>query len=209
MNPLRSLYSAPPAPKAVAWCALLADPARRFTPRALTRKPLSPAALALAGRGMDVAQADLDDVPSLSSTFAGMHGVFAVTYFWEHSSAEAEARQARNVATAALRAGVKHVVWSTLEDTREAMPLDDPRMPVLMGRYKVPHMDAKGEANAVFREPGVPTTSRNTRNSAFRAPRTWRTCSSSRTTSTIATWLPAPWRKRGPCTPGCWASRHG
>jgi len=31
-------------------------------------------------------------------------------------------------------------------------------MPTLMGRYKVPHFDAKGEANAVFRELGVPTT---------------------------------------------------
>jgi len=31
-------------------------------------------------------------------------------------------------------------------------------MPTLMGRYKVPHFDAKGEANRVFTELGVPTT---------------------------------------------------
>jgi uncharacterized protein YbjT (DUF2867 family) len=138
--------------------AALSDPARRFAPRALTRKPQSSAAQALARAGADVVAADLDDADSLADAFAGMHGVFAVTNFWEHQSPEAEHRQARNVAIAAQRAGVKHVVWSTLEDTRDVMALDDPRMPVLMGRYKVPHMDTKGEANAVFRELGVPTT---------------------------------------------------
>ena len=29
---------------------------------------------------------------------------------------------------------------------------DDDRMPTLMGKYKVPHFDAKGEADAVFAE---------------------------------------------------------
>ncbi len=38
------------------------------------------------------------------------------------------------------------------------VPLDDPRMPTLQGKYKVPHFDAKGEANAFFSELGVPTT---------------------------------------------------
>ena len=31
-------------------------------------------------------------------------------------------------------------------------------MPTLQGKYKVPHFDAKGEANAIFTELGVPTT---------------------------------------------------
>ena len=38
------------------------------------------------------------------------------------------------------------------------MPLDDDRMPTLMGHYKVPHFDAKGEGDAMFRARGVPTT---------------------------------------------------
>lgn len=138
--------------------AMLADPARRFTPLALTRKPQSPAARALAAAGAELAGADLDDEDSLAEAFEGVHGVFAVTNFWEHHSPEKELEQARKVARAALRAGVRHVIWSTLADTRDVMALDDPRMPVLKGRYKVPHMDAKGEANAVFRELGVPTT---------------------------------------------------
>lgn len=49
-------------------------------------------------------------------------------------------------------------IWSTLEDTRQRVPLDDDRMPTLQERYKVPHFDAKGEADGVFAELGVPTT---------------------------------------------------
>jgi hypothetical protein len=55
-------------------------------------------------------------------------------------------------------AGVQHVIWSTLEDTRKWVPLTDDRMPTLMGKYKVPHFDAKGEADQMFRDLGVPTT---------------------------------------------------
>ena len=55
-------------------------------------------------------------------------------------------------------AGVEHAIWSTLEDTRKSIPLEDARMPTLMGKYKVPHFDAKGEADQLFRDQGVPTT---------------------------------------------------
>src|SRR5919106_470373 len=59
----------------------------------------------------------------------------------------------------ALRdAGVRHVVWSTFEDTRKKIPLSDDRMPTLMGKYKVAHFDAKAEADDEFRSRGVPTT---------------------------------------------------
>jgi len=62
------------------------------------------------------------------------------------------------MAQAAKHAGVEHVIWSTLEDTRQWVSLDDDRMPTLMEKYKVPHFDAKGEANQVFTKLGVPTT---------------------------------------------------
>jgi uncharacterized protein YbjT (DUF2867 family) len=64
--------------------------------------------------------------------------------------------QARNMAAAAKAADVRHVIWSTLEDTRRFVT--DDRMPTLQGRYKVPHFDGKEEADAAFREAGVPTT---------------------------------------------------
>jgi uncharacterized protein YbjT (DUF2867 family) len=66
------------------------------------------------------------------------------------------------MAEAAKDAGVKHVVWSTLEDTRQWVPLADTRMPTLQGKHKVPHFDAKGEANGIFSALGVPTTCLNT-----------------------------------------------
>ena len=65
---------------------------------------------------------------------------------------------AKAIADAAKEAGVKHVVWSTLEDTRKWIPLDDDRMPTLGEKYKVPHLDGKGESNKFFEEAGVPTT---------------------------------------------------
>ncbi len=137
--------------------ALLADPQRRFRVRAVTRRPQSPAALALAAAGAEVFAADLDDAAGVRRAMTGAHGVFCVTNFWEHLSPEKELAQARTMAQAARGAGVAHVVWSTLEDTREWIPVGS-RMPVLMGRYNVPHFDAKGEANRAFFEGGVPTT---------------------------------------------------
>jgi uncharacterized protein YbjT (DUF2867 family) len=138
--------------------AILNDARGGFAVRALTRDPGSAKAMALTERGAQVVAADLDDEASLAKALAGAHGAYFVTNFWEHFSPEKEQAQARNLAAAAKHAGLAHVIWSTLEDTRKWVPLSDPRMPTLMGRYKVPHFDAKGEADAYFREAGVPTT---------------------------------------------------
>ena len=138
--------------------AILADKGSAFTPRALTRKIDSEKAKALAAAGVEVVAADLDDAASLGPAFAGAYGAFCVTNYWEHFSPERELQQAENLARAAKAAGLEHVIWSTLEDTRKWMPLDDNRMPTLMGKYKVPHFDAKGEADRFFRDLGVPTT---------------------------------------------------
>ena len=136
--------------------AILKDPQKRHALRALTRKADGAAARALAAAGAEVVTADLDDEDSLARAFTGAHGVFAVTNFWEHLTPEREYVQAGNVARAARKAAVGHVIWSTLEDTRRFVPLSDPRLPTLMGKYKVPHYDAKGEADALFA--GLPVT---------------------------------------------------
>jgi len=138
--------------------AIVADPGGGFVARALTRKPGAEKARALAALGVEVVAADVDDAASLRKAFDGAHGAFCVTAFWEHLSAERELAQARAMAQAAKDAGLKHAVWSTLEDTRRWVPLDDPHVPTLRGRYKVPHFDAKGEANGAFSALGVPTT---------------------------------------------------
>jgi len=138
--------------------AILEDKKGPFEARAITRDVNSEKAKELAEAGAEVVAADVDDVKSLKKAFDGAHGAFCVTFFWAHLKPEKELSQARNMAQAAKDTGVEHVIWSTLEDTRTFIPLSDDRMPTLMGKYKVPHFDAKGEANAIFAELGVPTT---------------------------------------------------
>ena len=87
---------------------------------------------------------------------------YCVTFFWNHFSPDKEKAHAKAMAEAANYAGIKHVIWSTLDDTRKLIPLSDDRMPTLMGKYKVPHFDAKGEANHFFTDLGLPVTLLNT-----------------------------------------------
>jgi uncharacterized protein YbjT (DUF2867 family) len=147
--------------------AILADPQGRFTARALTRDADSGKAREFASHGVEVVEADLDDEASVRKAFDGAYGAFVVTNFWAQRTpeqdkartrAEMELAQAATGARAAKDAGLRHVVWSTLEDTRphfERLGID---VPTVFGSYKVPHFDAKGEANALFTELGVPTT---------------------------------------------------
>ena len=138
--------------------AILADETKAFAPRGLTRNPDGDKAKALREAGAEVVGADLDDPKSLERAFTGAYGAFCITNFWEHFSPEKELAQASNLAAAAKAAGLQHVIWSTLEDTRKWVPLSDDRMPTLGGKYKVPHFDAKGEGDDAFRRAGVPTT---------------------------------------------------
>ena len=136
--------------------AILADPDGGFALRAITRDPSRDRAKALADRGAEVVAGDQDDLASLKEAFAGAYGVYGVTAFWDYFSTPREKSQAKNIADAARHAGAQHVIWSTLEDTREYMAPDDKRMPILQGSYRVPHMDGKAEANAYFE--GLPIT---------------------------------------------------
>ena len=138
--------------------AILNDPSGEFTARIITRDPNTDKAQAFAKLGAEVVAADVDDIGSLKRAFQGAYGAYCVTFFWNHFSPEKELEDAKNMAGAAKHAGLQHVIWSTLEDTRSWVPLSDNRMPTLMGKYKVPHFDAKGEANHFFTDLGVPTT---------------------------------------------------
>jgi uncharacterized protein YbjT (DUF2867 family) len=138
--------------------SILADKSGEFAVRAITRKPTGEKAQALAKLGAEVVAADLDDQASLTKAFTGAYGAYCVTNFWEHFSGEKETTQGKNLAEAAKSAGIKHAIWSTFEDTRKAFPLGDSRMPTLKEKYKVPHFDAKADADHFFRDLGVPTT---------------------------------------------------
>ena len=138
--------------------AILADPERGFVARAITRDPSSDAARALADLGVEIVQADITDIDSLIAAFDGAYGAYCVTNYWEILDPEKEIAQAANIAKAVKAAGIKHVIWSSLEDTRNWVPLTDERMPTIAGKYKVPHYDTKGESEHYFVESGVPTT---------------------------------------------------
>ncbi len=138
--------------------AIQNDRGGEFSARAVTRDVNSDKAKELAALGAEVVAGDVDDVESLKRAFQGAHGAYCVTFFWAHLSPEKEMAEAKNMAEAAKAAGVAHVIWSTLEDTRKWVPLDDNRMPTLRGKYKVPHFDGKGEADKYFTDAGLPVT---------------------------------------------------
>jgi uncharacterized protein YbjT (DUF2867 family) len=138
--------------------AILEDPSGGFVARAVTRDPNSEKAKTLAQLGAEVVAGDVDDPASVAKALEGAYGAYFVTFFWDHFSPEKEKQQARTFAEAAKAAGIQHAIWSTLEDTRRWVPLDDDRMPTLQGSYKVPHFDGKGESDKFFADAGVPTT---------------------------------------------------
>ena len=88
--------------------SIAADRDGPFVARAITRKPDSDKAKAMAALGVEVVAGDADDPPSLERAFAGAHGVFCVTNFWEHFSTEREGAQATAMARATRKAGVAH-----------------------------------------------------------------------------------------------------
>jgi uncharacterized protein YbjT (DUF2867 family) len=138
--------------------AILNDKDSEFSVRAVTRDVNSEKAKELTSLGAEVVVADVDDPASVRKALKGAYGAYFVTFYWAHFSPEKEKAQAEYFAEAAKAEGLQHVIWSTLEDTREWVPLHDDRMPTLMGKYKVPHFDAKGEGDKKFIELGVPTT---------------------------------------------------
>jgi len=138
--------------------AILNDPNGGFAARVITRDVNSDKAKEFAKLDAEVVAGNVDDPESLKRAFAGAYGAYCVTFFWDHFSPEKENAEAKTMAETAKAAGLRHVIWSTLEDTRKWVPLSDDRMPTLQGKYKVPHFDAKGESDHFFTDAGVPTT---------------------------------------------------
>lgn len=93
---------------------LLKEPAGRFHIRAVTRNIESAASKALFDRGIEVIKADLASRDEITKAFSDAWGVFGLTQFYEHGY-DAEQLHGRNIVEAAKAAGVKHLVWSTVE----------------------------------------------------------------------------------------------
>ena len=81
--------------------------------RALTRNPDSYAARKLAEQGVELAQGDLDDPESLERAARGVYGIYSVQDFWT-VGARREVQQGKNLAEAGKKAGVGHLVYSSV-----------------------------------------------------------------------------------------------
>ena len=109
----------------------------QFEVRALTRNPGKHRGLA-----DQVVKADFERPETLEAAFAGAHGVFLVTNFWEQGTDEL--KQATAAIQAAKAAAVKHFVWSTLPDVEA----------ISGGKLHVPHFTGKAKVDRIVKEAG-------------------------------------------------------
>ena len=102
--------------------------ARGHSVRALTRKPESPAAAALAERGVTIVPGNFDDEGSLERAARGVDTVFAMSTPFEGGS-KTETLEGINILRAASRVRVKHFVYSSVAGADRASG--------------IPHFDSK------------------------------------------------------------------
>ena len=114
-----------------------------FRVRALTRDPQKPEAQALADKGAEVVQGDMDDRSSIDRVLEGAYGVFSVQNFWE-TGYDREVRQGKTVADAAKAAGVDHLVYSSVGSAHR--------------QTGIPHFESKREIEEHVRRIGLPYT---------------------------------------------------
>ena len=128
-----------------------------FTVRAVTRDPSNEKVSALKAAGAEIVKGDLGDRSSIEAAVAGAYGVFLVTDYFSllhrlHSdklAQEEEIAQGKAAADASLRAGVKHLVFSSLPLSKGVAGITHP----------VGHFDGKALIAKYLDEIGVPNTS--------------------------------------------------
>ena len=123
---------------------VLNDPtlSKEFKVRAITRNPSSATSQSLKGSGAEVVQGDIDDPSTHKSALEGAHTIFLATYSdYTGQLAEQETRQGRSIADAAVAAGAKYFIYSTLLDTSVFHK----------GKLQLPHFDVKAEIETYIR----------------------------------------------------------
>lgn len=128
--------------------AILADSelSQQFKIRGITRDTTKKSAQELVKRGVEVANADLDSIDSLTAALKGSHTVFLVTNYWETMSSDIEFTQGKNVTDVCKAVGVSHLIFSSLLHVTEETK----------GRLtNVPHFDSKANVEKYIRASGV------------------------------------------------------
>jgi uncharacterized protein YbjT (DUF2867 family) len=113
-----------------------------FSVNAMTRKPDSEKAKALAKQGARIITGDLDSPQSLEAALKGIWGVFAVQNTWE-AGVEKEEEQGKRIATLAKKAGVGHYVYSSVGSAHR--------------KTGIPHFDNKYRVEETVRALGFPS----------------------------------------------------
>ncbi|KAF2247565.1 NAD(P)-binding protein [Trematosphaeria pertusa] len=136
--------------------AVLSSPdlSQRYSVRAITRNPNTPAAQALASAGAEVVRADMDDPSTLPGALKNASFIFAVTNtHYGRDTKAIETAQAQALCSEALRQGAQYIIWSSMSHPVE----------ISGGKLKrVEHFDVKAEIETYIR--GLPVKS------AFFAP---------------------------------------
>lgn len=106
----------------------------KYALRGVTRDPASGKSKKLSDQGVELVKGDTDDVESLKEAVRGSYGVFAATDYWSHADMQREIRQGKNIFEACKAEGIKHLVFSSLENVEKMTD----------GRLKnVEHFDSK------------------------------------------------------------------
>jgi uncharacterized protein YbjT (DUF2867 family) len=113
-----------------------------FKLRAMTRKPDSDAAKALAAQGVELVAGDLDDEASLARAVKGAWGVFSVQNTWE-AGIEKEEEQGKRFAKVAKDNGVQHFVYTSVGSADEGTG--------------IPHFENKFRVEQTIKQLGFPS----------------------------------------------------
>ncbi|MDB4883682.1 MAG: hypothetical protein JWL95_2448 [Gemmatimonadetes bacterium] len=110
--------------------------------RAMTRKPDSEPARALAARGAEVVVADLNDERSLLRALDGAWGAVGVQNTWE-AGVEQEEEQGKRFARAVKQAGTQHLLYQSVGSAHR--------------NTGIPHFDNKWRVEQTIAELGIPS----------------------------------------------------
>src|SRR5436190_1359492 len=113
-----------------------------FKLRAMTRKPDSDAAKAVAALGAELVAGDLNDAASLERAVAGAWGVFSVQNTWE-AGVEQEEEQGKRLAKVARDKGVQHFVYTSVGSADR--------------KTGIPHFDNKFRVEQTIKQLGFPS----------------------------------------------------
>jgi uncharacterized protein YbjT (DUF2867 family) len=93
--------------------------------------------------GIEVAKGNMDDVASLKNAMVGVHGVYSVQDYFTVGGAR-EVEEGKNMADAALHAGVEHFVFSSVGGAERKSGVD--------------HFETKWEIEKHIRKLGLPAS---------------------------------------------------